>query len=251
MQNRKTSLSTLSLVLVFAAACSRTNTDTSKPEPVVTNPPPSDTDTGRTGGDTSGQGTGMSTGAGTTAGTGAGTPPTATPGTIESVPPGATVEAPPERQTTDDEYFGILETMNDEAIEQAELAKKWSKSQKVKKFAADMIKDHTALNNRQKSTRDRLGLRSTDSRLSDDIENNSEQKINTLKEVAKGDPFDRSFIDVQVDNYSGWINFIDTKLLPAAQMPDLRQELTETRALLETRLNQAKELQSTLNKTKT
>lgn len=239
----------LSLALVLAAACSRTDTDTSKPEPMVTNPPPAETETGRTGDETSaaGQGTGMSASAGTTPVA----PQTATPGTQESLPPDAKVEAPPDSKTTDDEYFGILETINDEAIEQAELAKKWSKSQKVKKFAAAMIQDHTALNSREKTTRDRLGLRSSDSRLSDDIENNSEQKIKTLKEVAKGDPFDRSFVDVQVENYSGWINFIDTKLMPAAEMPDLRQELSEARAHYEARLNEAKELQSTLNKNKT
>lgn len=237
----------LSLALVFAAACSRTHTDTSTPEPVVTNPP-ADTETSRTGGDDTST---TSTGTGNTASTGSGQPQTATPGTIESLPPGATVEAPSDSKTTDDEYFGILETINDEAIEQAELAKKWSKSQKVKRFASEMIKDHTALNEREKSTRERLGLRSSDSRLSDDIEGNSEQKIKTLKEVAKGDPFDKSFVDVQVENYGSWINTIDSKLMPAAQMPDLRQELSEARKHFEARLNEAKELQSTLAKNKT
>src|SRR5690606_31797371 len=112
---------------------------------------------------------------------------TNTPGNL---PPGAEVEAPPEYKTTDDEIFGVLETINDEAIEQAELAKKWSKSQKVKKFAADMRQTHMAANDREKAIRDRLGLRSTDSKLSDDIENNSEQKVDTLQEVPKGNPFD-------------------------------------------------------------
>jgi putative membrane protein len=237
----------LSLALVFAAACSRTHTDTSTPEPVVTNPP-ADTETSRTGGDNTST---TSTGTGNTANTGSGQPQTATPGTIESLPPGATVEAPSDAKTTDDEYFGILETINDEAIKQAELAKKWSKSQKVKKLASEMIKDHTALNEREKSTRERLGLRSSDSRLSDDIEGNSEQKIKTLKEVAKGDPFDKSFVDVQVENYGSWINTIDSKLMPAAQMPDLRQELSEARTHFEARLNEAKELQNTLSKNKT
>lgn len=222
----------LSLALVFAAACSRTHTDTSNPDPVTNPPPPSDND--RTGDDSSnGQ-------------QGAGATQTATPGTQSSLPPGATVEAPPERKTLDDELYGILETINDAAIKQGELGKQWSKSQKVKGFAADMIEFHRALNQRQESERDRLGLRSSDSKLSDDIEGNSDQKLDTLKEVPKGDDFDRSFVDVQVENYARWIDFVDNKLMPGAQMPDLRQELTETRAQLETRLNEAKKLQSSL-----
>lgn len=250
MRNPQDVLVPLSLALVFAAACSRTHTDTSTPEPVVTNPP-ADTETSRTGGDNTSSTTATTTTAGNASNTSSGQTSTATPGTIESLPPGATVEAPSDSKTTDDEYFGILETINDEAIKQAELAKKWSKSQKVKKLAGEMIKDHTALNEREKSTRERLGLRSSDSRLSDDIEGNSEQKIKTLKEVAKGDPFDKSFVDVQVENYGSWINTIDSKLMPAAQMPDLRQELSEARTHFEARLNEAKELQNTLSRNKT
>lgn len=255
MQNRKTSLSTLSLVLVFAAACSRTNTDTSTPEPMGTTP----TDQTTAGGDTAtGTGAGAGTGAtgtgtmGTGTGTGAGGSPqaAATPGTIESLPRGAEIEAPAEYKTSDDEIFGVLETINDEAIEQAELAKSWSKSQKVKKYAADMIDAHKSLKNQNEAVRDRIGLRSTDSRLSDDIENNSEQKVETLQQVPKGDPFDTSFVDVQVENYARWIDFIDTKLMPQAQMPDLRQRLSETRTLFENRMNQAKQLQQTLGKKK-
>lgn len=97
-------------------------------------------------------------------------------------------------------------------------------------------------------TRDRLGLRATDSRLGDDIETHGDE---ARKASPRADPFDRAFIDVQVENYSAWIDFIDTKLLPAAQRPDLRTELTEARARFEARLSRARALQTTRAKPKT
>jgi hypothetical protein len=43
-----------------------------------------------------------------------------------------------------------------------------------------------------------------------------------------------------------WLNFIDTKLLPHAQMPELRVELNNFRSTLERHYNTAKEIQASL-----
>ncbi len=212
MPHRPPSPLVCSLALALAAACSRTNPDTSKPDITVDDPPPVDLAASATPGD---------------------------------------VAAPPERQTTDDEKFGVLAAINDGAIDQAELAAVRSHDPHVKQFAADMIRDHNDLQERQKMTRDRIGLRATDSRLGDDIEDVSDQKVKTLNDTPRGDPFDSTFVAVQVENYTAWIDFIDNKLLPAAQTPDLRQELTEARARFEARLSQARALQSMLTRPRT
>lgn len=208
----------LLLALALTAACSHTDTDTTKPEPAG-NPPP--------------------------------TAPAATSPAATPAPPAEDTKAPPERLAADDVRFGVLATINEQAIAEAELAAHHSRSAEVKKFASEIIQDHKNLQERQTMTRDRLGLRATDSRLSDDIETHGDKELRTLKDSPRGDPFDRAFVDVQVENYSAWIDFIDTKLLPAAQTPDLRTELTEARARFEARLSQARALQTTLAKPKT
>lgn len=254
MQNCKT-LFSLSLALTLAAGCSRSNPDTVNPDTASdtqTQPVSAGSDATNTkddigaGSDVNDTQTGTDV-SGEPMGTGTVPPSTASVGTGETAP----TEAPIEYKTSDDEIFGVLETINDEEIETAQLAKKWAKSKRVKEYAAMMIKDHTAANERQKSVRKNMDLRSTDSKLSDDIENDHEQKRRTLKEVAKGDPFDRAYIDMQVEAHAAVLNFIDTKLLPYAQMPDLRSELNTVRSSVESHMNMAKDIQASLNKPKT
>lgn len=213
MPIRKTPL----VLLVFAVACARTSPDTTPPSQVSTDLPATNTQ-----------------------------PDDPAAVAVAARPEEATVKAPPEHLTNDDEIYGVIEVINEEAIKHAEFAKKWVKSQRVKEFAALMITDHGAVRDRADETRDRLGLRKSGSRLADDIEGNSEQKFKVLEEVDKGDAFDKAYIDIQVDAHAMWINFIDTKLLPHAQMPDLRVELNNFRSTLERHYNQAKEIQDSL-----
>ena len=215
MHHRKLSLVTLSLVL--AAACSRTNPDTIPPSQVSTDLPATNAK-----------------------------PDDPAAVAVAAMPEDAKVKAPPEYMTNDDEIFGVLHVINEEEIKMAEYAKKWAAGTRVKEFAAQMITDHGAVKARGDETRDRLGLRKTDSRLADDIENDAKQKMKVLEEVDKGSGFDQTFIKMQADLHAMWINFIDTKLLPHAQMPELRVELNNFRSTLERHYNAAREIQASL-----
>jgi putative membrane protein len=205
------------VLLVFAVACARTSPDTTPPSQVSTDLPATNTQ-----------------------------PDDPAAVAVAATPEEATVKAPPEHLTNDDEIYGVIEVINDEAIKHAEYARKWAKSQRVKEFATLLITDHTAVRQRADETRDRLGLRKSDSRLASDIKDDSKQKYKVLEDVDKGEVFDKTFVDMQVDAHAMWINFIDTKLLPHAQMPDLRVELNDFRSTLERHYNQAKEIQDSL-----
>lgn len=214
MQIRKTSLFILSLALV--AGCNRTSPDTSPPAPVssdlpATQSPPDD--------------------------------PAAV--AVAARPEAAEVKAPPHHLTNDDEIYGVLEEINKQAIEQAEFAQKNIKSERVREFAALMITDHGAVRDRAEATRERLGLRESDSRLADQVEEDGERQLDVLKKIDKGDAFDKSYVDIQVDAHRMWIDHIDTKLLPQAQMPDLRVELNNFRAVLQRHYDLARDIQST------
>lgn len=244
MPNSKT-LFSLSLALTLAAGCSRSNPDTVSPDRA------SETQTQPVSAGSDATNTKDDIGAGSDVNdtqTDTNTPPVTASAGAEGQTGQA--EAPIEYKTTDDEIFGVLETINDEEIKTAELAKKWAKNKRVKEFAAMMIKEHTASNERQKASRKAMDLRSTDSRLSSDIEGDMEQKRKTLKEVAKGDPFDKAYIDMMVESHAAVLDNIDSKLLPHAQMPDLRSELNTVRSSVESHLNMAKDIQSSLNKPK-
>lgn len=166
------------------------------------------------------------------------------PASVESAPE---VAAPAERNTNDDEIFGVLDVIHDEAIAHGEFMQKWAKSQRVKEFATAVVEDHEAARDRQKRTRDALDLRATGSRLADDLERSAEQKLKTLKEIDKGDPLDKAYIDTQVDVLASWLGAIDNQMIPYAQTPELRDELEQVRRLLETHYTRAVDLRGPEN----
>lgn len=213
MQIRKTSLFTLTLVL---AGCARTSPDTSPATQVASDLPATNTN-----------------------------PDDPAAVAVAAMPPEAEVEAPPKHLTNDDEIFGVLDEINKQAIDQAEYAVKWAKSQRVKEFAALMLTDHNDLRKREDTIRDNINIGTSGSKLADDIKNNSQQKIDIMKKVDKGDPLDKAYIDISVDAHAMWIEFIDTKLLPYAQMPALRVQLETLRSTLERHHNIAKDIQAT------
>jgi predicted outer membrane protein len=172
-------------------------------------------------------------------------PDTSSPETAV-VEPSPAATAPAERNTADDEIFGVLDTINEEAIEHGEFMKKWAKTQKVKEFAAMMINDHEFVRERETKVRDALDLRATTSRLASDIKQDSRQKLDTMGKIDKGDPLDKSYIDIQVDVHAQWLAALDTKLIPFAQTQELREELEEVRKIVESHYNLAVDMRTKL-----
>ena len=81
---------------------------------------------------------------------------TATAAPTAEAPPPATAEpqpaaAVPEKQTmTDEQIAAMTDAANTAEIDQAKIAQKNAKNQRVKKFAAMMITDHTQAKQKQK-----------------------------------------------------------------------------------------------------
>lgn len=167
------------------------------------------------------------------------------PASVEAAPEDAA--APSERNTHDDEIFGVLDVIHDEAIAHAEFMKKWAKGQQVKDYAAAVVEEHESVRDRQKRTRDGLDLRTSGSRLADDLEQSSKQKLDTLREIEKGDPLDKAYIDTQVDVLAAWLGALDNQLIPFAQTPELRDELEQVRRLIEAQYSRAVELRASLS----
>lgn len=176
-------------------------------------------------------------------------PDTSNPDTTV-VEPAPVSTAPAERDTSDDEIFGVLDVINDEAIQHGEYMKKWAKTQKVKEFAAMMINDHTFVRDREKNVRDALDLRATDSRLASDLKQDSRQKLDTMGKIDKGDTLDKAYIDIQIDVHARWLGALDNQLIPQAQTDELRDELEEVRKIVESHYNLAVDMKTKLGETK-
>jgi predicted outer membrane protein len=140
--------------------------------------------------------------------------------------------APAQWNTVDDEIFGVLRNMNQEAIRHGAYMKKWAKSQRVKRYAAMMVHDYQVVGVRQRDMRQQLDVMASASRLGTDFAQDGLQKLRMLHTIARGDTLDRAYVDMQIDMSAGWLAALDHQLIPHARTRELRTELTAQRALV-------------------
>jgi putative membrane protein len=177
-------------------------------------------------------------------------PDTSPPETGESVSYESPVDStePIADSSHDDEIFGVLEVINDEAIAHGEFMEKWARNQKVKQFATVVVNDHESVRDRQRKIHDALRLNTSDSSLGSEIRHDSRQKLGTMDRLDKGDTLDRAYLDIVVDVHAGWLGAIDKQMVPEAESAELHEELEEVRRIVESHYNMAMALRSELKK---
>jgi len=154
--------------------------------------------------------------------------------------------ASPEKQALSDEQIAaVTDVANDAEIAQAKIAQKNAKNARVKKFAAMMIKDHSAAKQKQKKVLGKLQLSPVDNSMSTQLKSDSDQKLEDLK-ALKGPDFDRAYMDAQVDAHQKVLDAFDNQLIPEADSEEFRALLSEIRPKIAAHLAEAKEIQQAL-----
>lgn len=141
----------------------------------------------------------------------------------------------------DNEIAKIVETVNTGEIKMAEYAKKTSKNEEVKKFAEHMITDHSM--NDKKA--DALGVTPLENAKSLAMKKESEDSMNKIISL-RGAEFDKAYIADQLKVHEKVLNDLKTNLIPNAKNPDLKAHLEMTAKKVETHIEHAKSIQSTL-----
>ena len=110
-------------------------------------------------------------------------------------------------------------------IEAAELAKKKSKNKDVLAFAADMERDHKAVNEKALALVKKLGVTPEDNDTSKAL---SKQAADKRAELAKlnGKAFDKAYIDNEVVYHKAVDSALESTLIPDASNPELKDLLT-------------------------
>jgi putative membrane protein len=168
----------------------------------------------------------------------------------ETAPPPETqaesIQPATEKQALSDEQIAaVTDAANDAEIAQAKIAQKNAKNARVKKFAAMMIKDHTAAKQKQKKVLGKLQLAPVDNSMSTQLESDSDQKLEDLKGL-KGPDFDRAYMDAQVDAHQKVLDAFDNQLIPEADSEEFKTLLGEIRPKIAAHLAEAKEIQQAL-----
>ncbi len=155
--------------------------------------------------------------------------------------PATTAAAP--AGPSDPQIAAIVVTANTVDIDAGKLAKHKSKNKEVKKFAQQMITDHTAVNKSAVDLVKKLKVTPEENDTSRSLKKGGGDNMVNLKHL-KGKDFDKAYIDHEVSYHEAVIDAIDKTLIPSAKNEELKALLVKVRPAFEAHLEHAKSLQS-------
>lgn len=144
----------------------------------------------------------------------------------------------------------IVVTANKIDIDAGKLAEHKTKNPEVKKFARQMVTDHTAVNKKATDLAKKLGVTPEDNDTSKSLMKGADENMAKLKKL-KGSEFDKEYVDHEVAYHEAVLDAIDKVLIPNAKNAELKALLEKTRPAFEAHLQHAKHIQADLNSGKT
>ena len=151
------------------------------------------------------------------------------------------------QSVTDAQIAAIVVTANQVDIDAGKLARTMASSGEVKKFAEQMVTDHTGVNKSAADLVTKLKVTPEDNPTSQSIKAGGDKNVANLK-TLKGAAFDRAYIDHEVAYHQQVLDAIDKTLIPGATNAELKALLVKVRPAFVAHLEHAKHVQSALAK---
>lgn len=148
---------------------------------------------------------------------------------------------------TDANIAAIVVAANTIDIENAKVALSHTKNAEVKKFAQQMVTDHTSVNKQAGDLAKKLKLTPKDNDTSRDLKKGADATRAKLKGM-KGAEFDKAYVDNEVAYHQAVLDTIDKTLIPNAQNAELKGLLEKVRPAIAAHLDHAKQVQTALSK---
>jgi putative membrane protein len=146
---------------------------------------------------------------------------------------------------TDPQIAAIVVAANSVDVEAGKLAQSKTKNRKVREFADDMVRDHTAVNTAAVDLVTRLGVTPEENDTSRGLTSSGEQTRARLGALS-GKTFDREYVDNEVAYHKLVLDAIDKTLIPDAQNAELKATLVKVRPMIAAHLQHAEQLQASL-----
>ncbi len=146
---------------------------------------------------------------------------------------------------SDGQVLEVTHVANLGEIEQAKLAQSKAKDPVVKDFAAVILKENTASDQRGTALAKKEVLTMASSSTSTGLEGNTKGATSTLASLS-GPDFDKNYVDTQVREYRAVLDAMDQKLIPNAKDAEVKAYLAEVRPKLAMHLEHAEKLQNEL-----
>lgn len=153
--------------------------------------------------------------------------------------------AAPAKGPSDAQIAAIVVTANTVDVDAGKFAKSKTKNKEVKKFAEQMITDHSAVNKSAVELVTKLKVKPEESDASRGLKKGGDENIESLKKL-KGKEFDKAYVDHEVAYHKAVLDVIDQTLIPSAQNEELKALIVKVRPAIAAHLEHAEHIQSTL-----
>lgn len=175
-------------------------------------------------------------------------PPVTSP--VEGADPAAKPEAAatkpgPAAGLTDPQIAAIVVAANQVDIDAGKLALEKSENEEVKKFAQQMVTDHSAVNKAAVELVTRLNVTPEASDTSRGLTAGGAETRATLSGL-EGAAFDRAYVDNEVAYHKAVISVLESQLIPSATNAELKNTLVGVKPAFDAHLEHAEQIQATL-----
>jgi putative membrane protein len=150
---------------------------------------------------------------------------------------------------SDPQIAAIVVTANQVDIDAGKLATTKARSKEVKKFAQQMITDHSGVNGSALALAKKLKLTPENNATADSLKADGDANLAKLKGLS-GNQFDRAYVDHEVVYHQNVIAALDNTIIPNAKNEELKALLVKVRPAFDAHLEHAKHLQATLGKSR-
>lgn len=149
----------------------------------------------------------------------------------------------------DAQIASIFMSANQADVDAGKVANEWGHQKEVRVFGHRMRENQSDLNRSTTELLDKLHMKPESTATSESLKKNGEEMVTSLREHDKGGAaFDKDYIDHEVSYQQSMLNTLDHTLIPNAKNPELKQLLEKARPAYTSQLNQARQLQSEIDR---
>ncbi|HZV61689.1 MAG TPA: DUF4142 domain-containing protein [Methylophilaceae bacterium] len=143
---------------------------------------------------------------------------------------------------SDEEIVAIVAIANVNELNAGKLAKSNAYQEKVREFAAKMIKDHREMDQKTGKLAVKLRLNPLPTELGESLKAQGNDVMESLKIAPKGPIFDKEYMESQVQMHEQVLNLFNNELIPNAKNAQLKALLQKSSKDIESHLEHARQL---------
>ena len=152
----------------------------------------------------------------------------------------------PSPQINDAQIAAIVVAANAVDVEAGELALKKSQNEEVRKFAQQMVTDHSAVNQSAVELVTRLNVKPEENDTSRVLQKGGNDNLAALDQLS-GAAFDKAYVEHEVAYHVAVLEAIDQTLLPNASNEELKALLVKVRPVIAAHLEHARHMAKTMS----